>query len=343
MRLKFSFDGQPIRRPRLPDGLSCPEAHTRSSLRPRLTRRTPLLSAPKYPSFPMAKSAKPTSSVDRMATAYTNAGRVIPMENFVRRAELDLHSTLHREFDLWASAAHRFIPGVPSRAVALVDHAEVLFTVLDLHYRSQTDAVWPLLDNRCHDRFQWPKQLMRKDRDQITELKTDFESTLQRCRSHVAASPNDLLDAIDSLTIAVKQHLTHEEVFVVPLIIEHMTDGEFDAIMDVGITNLEPSLQSLLLGMLMYEGDPKIVDRATAALAAAVRRRAAALFISAHERDSEPFDRSSAALRAAIRRRAATDYANHSQRLHGTLEPPVSTQRGSVAWQSEARTSAATM
>lgn len=276
----------------------------------------------------MVKWPVPVSIFDSMAIANRNAADpALQVENYVQRAELALHHMLRREFELLPVAASKVTSGAQGRALAVANHAEVLLAILDLHWRGEVEAVWPLLVDRCHDSFEWPERLMLKNHGEISTLLDEFVTALQRWHSRLTADArDDFIEVTGRLTTALYQHLAHEEELVVPLMNQHITAGEFEAIMETQAFNFEPSLQTLLLGMLMYEGDSGVVDRASATIAAAAKRRAAnVLGKSMNEGDSGAADRASAAIAAAVRRRAATQYVHHCWRVHGTVRPRVGT------------------
>jgi hemerythrin-like domain-containing protein len=237
-------------------------------------------------------------SFDGMAKTKTNpAGPTLELDGFVSGAMLALHSVLRREFELLPVAVGRVTSGAQGRALVVAEHAEVLLTVLDLHCRAEAQTVWPLLVDRCFDAFELPRHLMRRQHEEIKTLVDQFKIVLHRWRCRVTAGSRDeLICAIAGVTTAMHEHLTTAEELVVPLMNEHITAGEFEAIMELQALDIEPSVQFLLLGMLMYEGDSRVVERTSATIFSAGKQRAAA------------------------------DYFHHCVRVHGTGRPPLSTQ-----------------
>jgi hemerythrin-like domain-containing protein len=237
-------------------------------------------------------------SFDSMAKLKVNAaGPTFPKDDFVSGAVLALHSVLRREFELLPVAVGRVTSGAQGRALVVADHAEVVLTVLDLHCRAEVQAVWPLLVDRCLDAFESSGRLLRRQHDEIETLVDEFKIALHRWRCRVTAGSRDnLICAIARVTTTMHEHLTVEEALVVPLMDEHITAAEFEAIMELQALDVTPSVQFLLLGMLMYEGPAGVVERTAATIASAGRQRAPA------------------------------DYFQHCVRVHGTGRPPVSTQ-----------------
>ncbi len=263
---------------------------------------------------------------DSMAIPSTSAADLVnPVDNYVERAEIALHSMLRREFGLLAVAVGRVTSGATGRAFAVANHAEVLLAALDLHGRGEVESVWPLLFARCHDSFEWPARRMRRNHHEIAALLDEFEIALQRWRSGITASTrDDFIGVIDRLTTALNQHLTQEEQLVVPLMNQHITTSEFEAIVETQAFNFEPALQTLLLGMLMLEADAGVVERASWTVAAAVKRRAAAAIgVAVYQPESHgvDVDRVFASITAAVKQRAATEYFHHCLLVHGTVKP----------------------
>ena len=109
-----------------------------------------------------------------------------------------------------------------------------------------------------------------------------------------------LVDVLDRLIPALKEHLNTEEDRVVPLMEQQITAAEWNEFLQNESAAVDPDHLPLMLGMLMYEGDPESVEQVIASMSA----------------DAGP----------VIRRLAAPTFAAHSQRVHGTATPPRSTE-----------------
>ena len=113
-------------------------------------------------------------------------------------------------------------------------------------------------------------------------------------------SGHRLFDALDRTLTSLRQHLDDEERHVVPLLEQHISAAEWDALVQEGSADADPAQLPLMFGMLMYEGDPEIIERALAAMPA----------------DARP----------VITAMAAQTFAEHSRAVHGTPTPPRSTE-----------------
>ena len=99
---------------------------------------------------------------------------------------------------------------------------------------------------------------------------------------------------------ALKEHLGTEEDRVVPLMEQQITAAEWNEFLKHESAAVDPGHLPLMLGMLMYEGDPESVEQVIASMSADAGH--------------------------VVRRLAAPTFAAHSQRVHGTATPPRSTE-----------------
>ena len=85
-----------------------------------------------------------------------------------------------------------------------------------------------------------------------------------------------------------------------PLMEHHVTAAEWNEFLKNESAAFDPDHLPLMLGMLMYEGDPESVEQVIATMSA----------------ETGP----------VIRQLAAPTFAAHSLRVHGTATPPRSTE-----------------
>jgi hypothetical protein len=136
----------------------------------------------------------------------------------------------------------------------------------------------------------------------------DALSGLQaRVREWSAAPTADVAETLakdtQQLVWLLNEHLGAEEEHLVPLMERHITAAETQEIVAkggaIGATG-DPESLPLAFGMMMYEGDPEVVDRAVASVPSPVRE--------------------------VIRGLAQEAFAAHSRVIHGTPTPPRSTE-----------------
>jgi hypothetical protein len=144
-------------------------------------------------------------------------------------------------------------------------------------------------------------KLMEGEHHQIARLIPQVDEALTVWRnSPTVESRQALVDVLDRLIPTLKEHLSTEEELIVPLMEHHITAAEWNELLKNESAAVDPDHLPLMLGMLMYEGDPESVEQVIATMSA----------------DTGP----------VIVQLAAPTFAAHSQRVHGTATPPRSTE-----------------
>lgn len=221
--------------------------------------------------------------------------------HFDGREMVMVHDMFRREFALLPGLVDGVVPGDDTRAQAVGDHIEALIAALNHHHRSEDEYVWPLLVDRCANSAAALTGTMQAQHDQVELRLQEVNKSLRNWRANIMAdSRKSLVEALERLFTPLSRHLIDEERQVVPLMEQHITAAEFLEIVRMGAANADPDGLPLGFGMLMYEGDPEIIERAIAGMAAEAR--------------------------PVIRELAAQAFAEHSQRIHGTATPPRSTE-----------------
>jgi hypothetical protein len=142
---------------------------------------------------------------------------------------------------------------------------------------------------------------MEEQHDQIATLGREVDAALTIWRTIATVESRDALAAgLERLLSLIKEHLHDEEERVVPLLEEHITATEWDATVQKRAADVDAENLPLSFLLLMYEGDPELVERTIANLAANAR--------------------------PAIRELAGQAFAEHSRRVQGTPTPPRSTE-----------------
>jgi hemerythrin-like domain-containing protein len=246
----------------------------------------------------------PTFPLPTFGTMDTKQPRVKVAEGaalFDRREMVAVHDMLRREFALLPALVADVRVGASNRVQTVGIHIDGVTTVLHHHHQAEDDYVWPVLVDRCDDSA---VALMGRMEEQHLELAGRLDaaktalSTWRAISS--AASRHALVDALRGLIPPLEQHLTDEEECVVPLMEQHITVVEWNEMVRRGTANADPAGLPLGIGMMMYEGDPDVID---------------------HTIESLPQE-----IRPVIRQLAAKAFADHSTLVHGTATPPRSTE-----------------
>jgi hemerythrin-like domain-containing protein len=220
---------------------------------------------------------------------------------FDRREMFAVHDVLRREFALMPRLIATVAPGDRDRAGLVGDHIDGLTSLLHHHHGGEDAYVWPLLVDRCADSVAALTGSMHHQHEQLAAHMDAVNAALGIWRVDATIDSGDrLIDALDRVLTSLQQHLDDEERYVVPLMEQHITAAEWDDIVQKGSADADPAQLPLAFGMLMYEGDPEIVERALAAMPADARPMIAAL--------------------------AAKAFAEHSRAVHGTPTPPRSSE-----------------
>jgi hemerythrin-like domain-containing protein len=221
--------------------------------------------------------------------------------HFHRSEMLIVHDMFRREFALMPGLVRGVAAGDRHRAQIIGDHIKGATSALHTHHVLEDDNVWPLLLDRCGESVAPLVELMEGQHHQIARLIPQVDEALSVWRhSPTIESRQPLVDVLDRLIPALKEHLSTEEDRVVPLMEQHITAAEWNELLEKESAAVDPEHLPLMLGMLMYEGDPESVEQVIATMSAETGR--------------------------AIRQLAAPAFAAHSQRVHGTATPPRSTE-----------------
>ncbi len=213
---------------------------------------------------------------------------------------LIIHNMFRREFALMPGLVGVVVAGDHDRAQIIGDHVQAVIALLHDHHTHEDEDIWPLLLDRC-TRAARLVGLMQGQHHQVATLLHEVDEALSIWRDAVTVETRDALaDVLDRLIPALKEHLSTEEDRVVPLMEHHITAAEWNEFLKKESAAVDPDRLPLMLGMLMYEGDPESVEQVIATMSA----------------DAGP----------VVMRLAAPTFAAHSQRVHGTATPPRSTE-----------------
>jgi hemerythrin-like domain-containing protein len=216
-----------------------------------------------------------------------------------------MHDVFRHEFALLPGLVAGVAAGDHARRQAIGDHVEALISVLNHHHRERRRVRLADAVDRCPDAEAALTGAMEEQHEHVAARLHDVGAALSAWRVTVTAdSRKNLVNALDRLIPPLKQHLSDEELRVVPLMERYITAADFIEIVRKGAADADPNVFALGFGMLMYEGDPDIIDRAIV---------------------TKP-----AEIHPVIKAVAAQAFADHSQRIHGTATPPRSTELGAA-------------
>ena len=229
----------------------------------------------------------------------TNEESTDHIPRFDRREMLIIHDLLRREFALMPGLVGTVPLGDRDRAGLIGDHIDTLTALLHHHHSGEDANVWPLLAGRCAESVAALIATMHDQHEQLAALLNALNAALAVWRVDATAdSGHRLVDALDQTLSSLRMHLDDEERHFLPLLEQHISAAEWDDLVQKGSADADPAELPLLFGMLMYEGDPEIIERALAAMPA----------------DARP----------VITAMAAQTFAEYSRAIHNTPTPPPS-------------------
>lgn len=206
------------------------------------------------------------------------------------------HHAFRREFRLAPGAVQRAAPGDCRQGRRVGTHLRGLTRALHHHHDGEERLLWPRLHARVPVEFDAAVTLMEAQHETITALISCVcEQVADWVPRPDVESGQQLASTLTELSRALDEHLDAEEAQVLPLAAAHMTVAEWRQLEDDGMQALPKSEGPVLVGMLLYEGDPAVV--------AAMIGRMPAL------------------PRLLLPRVARRAYARRAAQIHGTVTP----------------------
>jgi hemerythrin-like domain-containing protein len=210
------------------------------------------------------------------------------------RPMIMLHNALRREFHLLPA----LVRGVPDadagRARIVAEHIDFLTTILHAHHHGEDVVLWPILLDRGPAEITPIVHVMERHHDRIDQLSMQIATTLAGWRASAgSAAGESLADSLDRLIVVLEEHLGMEEEHILPVAAKYVTTIEWDQIGKAAGIEVDPALRPVGLGMIMYEGDPEVVEVDMARMPPDVRE--------------------------LMKKTAPQAYEAHSLRVHGTL------------------------
>lgn len=212
-----------------------------------------------------------------------------------------LHNAFRREFSLMPRLVRGANAGDHERAGIVASHIIAMNTFLHHHHSAEDTFVWPFLLRIAPAETAELVELMEDQHRDVAELGDAVHANVLAWQADPSAQRREALAAVlDRLIPVLKEHLATEEKNVVPLMEKHIPAAEWNRIVQQGAADADPETIPLNFGMLMYEGDPQVIENAIAGMPPEVG--------------------------PVIRRVAPQAYGAYAQSLYGTPTPPRSTE-----------------
>jgi hemerythrin-like domain-containing protein len=172
-----------------------------------------------------------------------------------------IHSLYRREFRLAGEVVRGVAEGETSRAAVVADHLSLIHQSLHHHHTAEDELCWPLLLERVPEELAPLVHLMESQHARVEALLAEISGLLPTWRARAGATERDrLADLHDLLYRHLGEHMDAEEERLLPIAARAMTQAEWDAVGEAAKSGTPRSQMMLVLGMIVYDGDPEIVD-----------------------------------------------------------------------------------
>ncbi|MEV0035650.1 hemerythrin domain-containing protein [Streptomyces sp. NPDC050804] len=210
------------------------------------------------------------------------------------------HTMFRREFSLMPGLVRDVAVGDAERVQIVSGHIEFVETILHHHHDAEDKHLWPKLQAREPVSAAGIVRVMEEQHAEIDRIGTEIADAMAAWRRNADAdSRGTLADALGRMNLLIVEHTALEEERILPLVEKCVTAAEWDLMIREGGEETPPEILPLILGMMMYEGDPELIRDIVAGLPP----------------KQGP----------AIEDIASQAFASHSKRIHGTSTPPRST------------------
>jgi hemerythrin-like domain-containing protein len=183
-----------------------------------------------------------------------------------------VHRVFRREFGMLPAMIRAAAPGDRARAEVLGDHLRNLTGALHHHHSAEDELLWPVMVGRVGLRADLVHRMEAQHHSLDAALQL-LDELNPRWRSTAAAGVRDeLAEAVAHVSAALDEHLTDEETELLPLVSEHVTQAEWDALNARGREAIPKNALALVfIGSILEDATPEETRRFLAQLPAPIR------------------------------------------------------------------------
>jgi hemerythrin-like domain-containing protein len=208
-----------------------------------------------------------------------------------------VHTLFRREFSLMPALVRGVAARDKERSEIVADHILLMNTVLHHHHRAEDKHLWPRLLDRGSKDVASVVHVMEGQHENLETMIAEVDEATRSWRSSAAPeSGKALADALDRMISLLNDHMGVEEERILPMVEKYITAAEWDLMIREGAAETPRENIPLIFGMVMYEGDPEVIQ----------------LILSQMPPE----------MRAVMKEQASRAFASHSERVHGTATPP---------------------
>lgn len=172
-----------------------------------------------------------------------------------------VHNVFRREYHLLPDLVLDVAADDLERAELIAEHITFLNSLLDRHHTGEDSHLWPKLLIRAADSLAPLIHTIEDQHKGVHEAMSELDEVLRGWRSN--PDPRNraaVVDAIGVLSTRLEEHLQLEEQQILPLIEDHISAAEWTEMTQEGGADTPPEQGPVIFGMLMYEGDPAVLN-----------------------------------------------------------------------------------
>jgi hemerythrin-like domain-containing protein len=210
------------------------------------------------------------------------------------------HNMFRREFGLLPA----LIAGVDAADVARVrivaEHFALIHAGLHHHHSAEDMHLWPAL-SRAGEKAAPVAALMESQHRGMDKVLTEITTGLQSWQETADKAQGTAQAAsAERLRQLLTEHLVAEEEQALPLMTRYVTAAEWSQMLTESVAGIPADELVLLLGLMIYEGDPEVVNAT--------------------------IENTPPAVRPVIGGLATEAFARHAELVYGTPTPTKSTE-----------------
>lgn len=196
-------------------------------------------------------------SLGAKATEESLAQDLADLAHVVEPADTQSMVVVHRLFNRELAAGPDLVGGVPAgdlhRARIVADHLEIVLNTLVDHHHGEDLLIWPLLAARAEIPTELQDRMNRQHAD-IHDRIDGAREIIGRWRERADPGVRDeLARLITDLAGLLRGHLEDEENRILPLVEQHVSQAEYQALAEFGHEAL-PKDRAAMVVQLILEG-----------------------------------------------------------------------------------------
>ena len=173
-----------------------------------------------------------------------------------------VHVGFRREYRLAPGLVRGVAAGDTARSAVVADHLQLCLDLLHHHHTGEDRLLWPRLLERVPEELAPIVHLMESHHEQVHGYMETVQELLPSWRASAdPATGERLATALDGLYAILDEHLTAEEQRLLPIAARHISEAEWSQLGEEGFAAMPKSRIPLVFGMLMYEGDPEVIQQ----------------------------------------------------------------------------------